>query len=84
MPTGKNMESMATPRTRRGKTDWNRLGHMGDAEIRKAAKADLVRRRGDYKYVAPIPPEIKQPPGIPAYLRKDGSDEILSEVKSET
>jgi len=47
-------------------------------------KSDLLRRRGDYKYVSPIPPEIKQPPGIPAYLRKDGTDEILSEVKSET
>ena len=31
---------MVTRRTRRGKTDWNRLGHLGDAEIRKAAKAD--------------------------------------------
>lgn len=62
------------------------IGHdlMTNADLRKAAKADLVRRRGDYKYVSPIPPEIKQPPGIPAYLRKDGSDEILSEVKSET
>lgn len=31
---------MATPRTPRGKTDWNRLERLGDAEIRKAAKAD--------------------------------------------
>ena len=62
------------------------IGHdlMTNADLRKAAKADLQRRRGDYKYVSPIPPEIKQSPGIPAYLRKDGSDEILSEIKSET
>jgi len=62
------------------------IGHdlMTDAELRKAAKADLVRRRGDYVYVSPIPPEIKQPPGIPAYLIKGPGDEILSEVKSET
>ena len=31
---------MAARRTRKGKTDWNRLEHLGDAEIRKAAKAD--------------------------------------------
>lgn len=62
------------------------IGHdlMTDAELRKKAKADLVRRRGDYKYVSPIPPEIKQPPGIPAHLIKGGGDEILSEVNSET
>ena len=62
------------------------IGHdlMTNADLRKAAKADLVRRRGDYKYVSPIPPEIKQPPGIPAHLIKDGGDEILSEVSSET
>ena len=32
---------MATRKTRKGKTDWNRLEHLGDAEIRKAVKADL-------------------------------------------
>ena len=31
---------MATRRIRKGKTDWNRLERLGDAEIRKAAKAD--------------------------------------------
>ena len=62
------------------------IGHdlMTNADLRKAAKADLVRRRGDYKYVSPIPPEIKQPPGIPAHLIKGAGDEILSEVNSET
>ncbi|UFX48192.1 amidohydrolase [Bradyrhizobium sp. 41S5] len=62
------------------------IGHdlMTNADLRKAAKADLVRRRGDYKYVSPIPPEIKQPPGIPDRLTKDIGDEILSEVSSET
>jgi aminobenzoyl-glutamate utilization protein B len=62
------------------------IGHdlMTDASLRKAAKADLVRRRGDYKYVSPIPPEIKQPPGIPAHLIKGVSDEILSEVSTQT
>lgn len=62
------------------------IGHdlMTNAELRKAAKADLERRRGDYKYVSPIPPEIKQPPGVPAHLIKGVGDEILSEVKSDT
>ena len=31
---------MATRKTRRRKTDWNRLERLGDAAIRKAAKAD--------------------------------------------
>jgi uncharacterized protein (DUF4415 family) len=31
---------MATHKTRKRKTDWNRLERLGDAEIRKAAKAD--------------------------------------------
>ncbi|MDB5543110.1 MAG: amidohydrolase [Hyphomicrobiales bacterium] len=62
------------------------VGHdlMTNADLRKAAKADLVRRLGDYKYVSPIPPEIKQPPGIPAHLIKTGGDEILSGIESET
>jgi aminobenzoyl-glutamate utilization protein B len=62
------------------------IGHdlMANADLRKAAKADLVHRRGDYKYVSPIPPEIKQPPGIPDRVTKDIGDEILSEVNSET
>ena len=62
------------------------IGHdlMTNADLRKAAKADLVRRRGDYKYVSPIPPEIMQPPDIPAYLIKGSGDEILTDVNSET
>ena len=58
------------------------IGHdlMTNADLRKAAQADLVRRRGDNKYVSPIPPEIKQPPGVPAYLIKGVGDEILSDV----
>lgn len=62
------------------------IGHdlMTNADLRKAAKADLVRRRGDYKYVSPIPPEITQPAAIPARLLKGPGDEILSEVNSGT
>jgi aminobenzoyl-glutamate utilization protein B len=62
------------------------IGHdlMTNAELRKAARADLVRRRGDYRYVSPIPAEIKQPPGVTDRLLKGGGDEILSEVGTET
>jgi aminobenzoyl-glutamate utilization protein B len=62
------------------------IGHdlMTNAELRKNAKADLVRRLDGYKYVSPIPSEIKQPPGIPDHLLKTGGDEILTEVSSET
>ena len=62
------------------------IGHdlMTNADLRKAAKADLVRRRGDYKYVSPIPSEIARPAAIPAHLIKGEGDEILSEVNSET
>jgi len=61
------------------------IGHdlMTNADLRKAAKADLVRRRGDYKYVSPIPPEIKRPAAIPEHLIKGSGDEILSEISSE-
>eukprot|EP01037_Dinobryon_pediforme_P010846 gene10846-10926_t len=61
------------------------IGHdmMTSAELRKAAKADLIRRRGDHVYVSPIPPEITQPPGIPAYLIKAPGDEILTDVSSD-
>jgi aminobenzoyl-glutamate utilization protein B len=74
------MASIATAKIMAG------IGHdlMTNADVRKAEKADLLRRRGDYKYVSPIPPEIKQPPGVPAYLIKGVGDEILSEVKSDT
>jgi aminobenzoyl-glutamate utilization protein B len=57
---------------------------MTDADLRKAARADLVRRRGDYKYVSPIPPEILRPEAVPAYLIKGAGDEILSEVNSDS
>ncbi|MEQ1714945.1 MAG: amidohydrolase, partial [Hyphomicrobium sp.] len=62
------------------------IGHdlMTNADLRKAAKADLVRRRGDYKYVSPIPPDITRPTGIPEHLLKGAGDEILSEISSET
>ncbi len=59
-------------------------GHelMTNTELRNAAKADLKRRVGDYKYVSPLPPEQKQPPGIPDYLLKTGEDDAVSSFRS--
>ena len=60
------------------------LGHdlMTNAELRRAAKADLERRRGDYRYVSPLPPEQRQPPGIPERLLKTGEDEVVSPMRT--
>ena len=61
-----------------------RIGVIATLPTTLNPTTDLVRRRGDYKYVSPIPPEITRPAAIPAHLIKDGGDEILSEVNSET
>lgn len=51
---------------------------MTDSQLRQSAKADLARRRGDYKYVSPLPGEQRVPPGIPDHLLKaTGEDEIV-------
>jgi aminobenzoyl-glutamate utilization protein B len=49
---------------------------MTDKALRDAAKADLVKRRGDYVFASPIPATRKQPLGLPDFLRKTGSDEF--------
>jgi len=60
------------------------LGHdlMSNADLRRAAKADLVRRRGDYRYVSPLPPNQRRPPGIPDRLLKTGEDEVVSPMRT--
>lgn len=55
---------------------------MTNAELRAAAKADLERRRGDYRYVSPLPDGQRQPPGIPAHLLKTGEDEVVSPLRT--
>jgi aminobenzoyl-glutamate utilization protein B len=55
---------------------------MTDPALRKAAKDDLIRRRGNTVFVSPLPPEQKRPRGIPAHLVKSGDDETFSSVKS--
>jgi aminobenzoyl-glutamate utilization protein B len=60
------------------------LGHdlMTNADLRGAAKADLERRRGDYRYVSPLPPDQRQPPGIPERLLKTGDDDVVSPMRT--
>ena len=51
------------------------LDLLTDAELRAAARADLDRRRGDYAYVSPLPPDQRHPIDLPEWLVTDGSAE---------
>jgi aminobenzoyl-glutamate utilization protein B len=53
---------------------------MNDPALREAARADFQRRRGDRPFRSPLPPERKEPLGLPAFLRKTGADEVLAGV----
>jgi aminobenzoyl-glutamate utilization protein B len=44
------------------------LDILNDAELRQAARADFERRVADQPYVSPLPPEIKQPVGLPEWV----------------
>ncbi|MGL4441749.1 MAG: amidohydrolase [Bosea sp. (in: a-proteobacteria)] len=55
---------------------------MTDPALRKAAKDDLLRRKGKTVFISPLPPTQKQPRGIPAHLLKTGDDDTFSAVKS--
>jgi aminobenzoyl-glutamate utilization protein B len=54
------------------------LDLLTDAELRVAARADLDRRKGDYKYKSPLPPKQKHPLGLK--LSSDGSVEALADL----
>lgn len=56
------------------------LDVLTDEALRKAAWADLEKRRGDYKFVSALPPEQKHPIGIPEWLNNDGSVETISGI----
>ena len=44
---------------------WTGIDIMTDAELRQAARADFERRVSGQPYVSPLPPEMKQPLGLP-------------------
>jgi aminobenzoyl-glutamate utilization protein B len=53
---------------------------MTDADLRAAAKADLLASRGaDFAYASPLPPERIEPLGLPDFLRKQGADEVFAD-----
>lgn len=52
---------------------------MTQPDLLATAKADFVKRRGDAPFVSPLPPERKQPLGLPDFLRKSGADEVFAE-----
>jgi aminobenzoyl-glutamate utilization protein B len=55
---------------------------MTDAALRAAAKADFVKRRGDRPFKSPLPPERRQPLGLPPFLRKNGADEVFGDIRA--
>jgi aminobenzoyl-glutamate utilization protein B len=57
------------------------LDILTDAELLAAAKADFARRTEGFTYVSPLPPEQKQPLGLPEWLSIDGSAEAVSALE---
>jgi aminobenzoyl-glutamate utilization protein B len=56
------------------------LDLLTDEELRADARADLERRRGDYTYVSPLPPEQRHPIDLPEWLVTDGSAEAIGDL----
>jgi aminobenzoyl-glutamate utilization protein B len=54
---------------------------LTDDELRADARADLDRRRGDYRYVSPLPPEQRHPIDLPDWLIADGSAEAMGALE---
>jgi aminobenzoyl-glutamate utilization protein B len=50
---------------------------LADEELRAEARADLERRRGDYRFVSALPPEQRHPIDLPDWLLTDGSAEAI-------
>jgi aminobenzoyl-glutamate utilization protein B len=50
---------------------------LTDGELCAEARADLERRRGDYRYVSALPPEQRHPIDLPDWLLADGSAEAI-------
>ena len=51
---------------------------MTNPALREAAKADLARRLAISPYVPLLPPEMREPRGVPDWLRKTGLDDFVA------
>jgi aminobenzoyl-glutamate utilization protein B len=60
------------------------LDLLTDAELRANARADLIRRRADYAYISPLPPDQRHPIDLPAWLITDGSAEAMGALERNT
>lgn len=54
------------------------LDLLTDAELRAAARADFEKRTQGFTYISPLPPEQKQPIGLPDWLNNDGAAETAT------
>ena len=62
------------------------VGHdvLTDPDLRAAAKADLDTRRGDYRFVSPLPEGSGGPGVVPERMGKTGGDEAVSPLRDAT
>ena len=51
---------------------------LTNEKLRNEAKADFVKRKGDTKYISPIPAERKKPYGLPDFMRKNALSEYIN------
>jgi aminobenzoyl-glutamate utilization protein B len=54
---------------------------LTDDQLRADAHDDLDRRRGEYRYVSPLPPEQRRPIDLPDWLIADGSAESIGALE---
>lgn len=47
------------------------LDILTDVQLRQTARADFERRVREQPYVSPLPPDMKQPLGLPAWIARD-------------
>lgn len=53
---------------------------LTDAELRSAAREDLMRRIEGHPYVSPLPPEQVRPSTLPDWLLGDGTTEAVANI----
>ena len=54
---------------------------LTDEQLRADARADLDRRRGDRRYVSPLPAEQRHPIDLPDWLIAGGSAEAIGALE---